>query len=143
MQTGHIREDVRARRCGMSFWRSKQIKEARKPHECAYCGRTIRVGERYSRETGTYEGEFDDYCLCDRCSWFVRETKIHEDELGCLTDDLFGCDIVRCPSCGSSNCRYYGLTKDKMFMYCECKECDEWWAADLSIEGLEYMMRPR
>ena len=43
----------------MSFWNST-THIARKLHRCEYCGKQIGVGEQYSRETGVYDGEFND-----------------------------------------------------------------------------------
>ena len=50
----------------MSFWNSR-TRIARIPHRCEYCGKQIEVGEQYSRETGVYDGEFNDYSMCSRC----------------------------------------------------------------------------
>lgn len=40
---------------------------ARKPHECASCGRTIAVGERYVRHRSMYEGSWWSEACCLPC----------------------------------------------------------------------------
>ena len=41
----------------MSFWKSAEHK-ARKKYRCELCCKTIQVGEKYSRQTGVAEGEY-------------------------------------------------------------------------------------
>lgn len=120
----------------MSFWSSTEIKRARKPHKCLYCGRTIQQGEAYSHECGTYEDEFQHYDLCIRCRYLCNEYE-HDDTLGEFHDTLWDNDLISCPSCGSINLRAYEFSHDMMSCECECDNCDEKWEADLTIEGLE------
>lgn len=46
------------------------IKEptAKKPHWCEFCLGRIRVGVKYFRFAGTFEGDFYSYALHQRCS---------------------------------------------------------------------------
>lgn len=119
----------------MSFWSSKRHK-ARKEHYCQYCGKTIAIGEEYDRETGIYEGEFNDYCLCERCKWVIENIDTGSDELGDFNSTIFEYDLASCPSCGSINLREYDFSDDMQTMECECDKCDNTWVADLSITGL-------
>jgi hypothetical protein len=41
--------------------------KARKQHKCCECNRTIEPGERYSNESGKWEGEFRIYKTCPDC----------------------------------------------------------------------------
>jgi len=120
----------------MSFWKSREHK-ARKVHKCLYCGRTIEVGEIYDRETGVFEGDFNDYCLCLRCLFLVDKYERNGDELGNFYDTLLEQYLMPCPSCDSINLRTHNFSKDKMSCECECGSCGEKWTADLSIEGIK------
>jgi hypothetical protein len=62
----------------MSFWNSKTIKKTRKQHKCEFCGRIILIGSSCSSESGTYEGNFQHYYLCNRCVKFID---VHSCEL--------------------------------------------------------------
>lgn len=44
------------------------IRKARKPHKCEYCEKEIMVGEKYSYESGKFEGDFFTRTLCIPCS---------------------------------------------------------------------------
>ena len=127
----------------MSFWNSKNIKAAKKEHTCQYCGRTIKKGESYTRETGTYEGSFSDYCICGRCNWFLQMQYDLEDGIGTFEADLFDYDLITCYECGSSSLRKSVIADDTMSMECECRICGENWVADLTIEGLGHAMQNR
>lgn len=50
----------------MSFWRSTQ-QLARKPYRCEWCCQRINVGDLYSREVGTFDGDFQNYALHPEC----------------------------------------------------------------------------
>ena len=50
----------------MEFYTETHPK-ARKEHTCHICRGKIRKGERYSRESGKYEGEFSDRVTCKLC----------------------------------------------------------------------------
>lgn len=49
----------------MEFYKEK-YPVAKKEHICHICGGIIKVGEKYSRETGSYDGFFD-RCTCRSC----------------------------------------------------------------------------
>jgi len=118
----------------VSFWNSRKHK-ARKEHRCQYCGKKILAGEIYHRETGIYESEFNDYCLCERCRWVLTNIDNESDELGDFLDAIFELDLVSCPSCGSINLREYEMSDNKQSMECECDKCDTKWIEDLSLNG--------
>ena len=120
----------------MSFWNSR-YRKARKEHRCQYCGKKIQIGETYSRETGSYMGEFNDYCLCARCRavWTDMATSWC-DELGEFQEDLFENDLVVCPHCGSMNRHDYDFSEDMQSITCECLDCGKEYTADLSAEAI-------
>lgn len=124
----------------MSFWNSIKRK-ARKEHSCIYCRKTIAKGEEYSRETGTFEGDFNDYCLCLRCAWLIDTFETDNEYLADIWETLFNNDLIPCPSCGSNNLREYDMIENKQEMECECDKCNEKWVADLSIEGLKEIIQ--
>ena len=120
----------------MSFWNSIKRK-ARKEHSCIYCRKIIAKGEEYSRETGIFDGDFNDYCLCLRCVWLINTFETDKEYLADIWETLINNDLIPCPSCGSNNPRECSMIENKQKVECECDECDEKWVADLSIEGLK------
>lgn len=124
----------------MGFWNSVKRK-ARKEHRCIYCSKIIKKSEEYSRETGTFAGEFNDYCLCLRCLWLIETFASDNEYLADIWETLFNNDLINCPSCGSSNLRDYMMLENYLKMKCECDNCDEKWVADLSVEGLKEILR--
>ena len=104
----------------MSFWNSR-TRIARIPHRCEYCGKQIEVGEQYSRETGIYEGEFNDYSLCSRCkgAWTYLSGE------------------YCCPICGGFNLREYDFADDMLSVECQCDKCDRKYMVDLSEEAIK------
>lgn len=121
----------------MSFWNST-THIARKLHRCEYCGKQIGAGEQYSRETGVYDGEFNDYCMCRRCRevWTYLSGE-YSDELGCLFDDLVNSDVLRCPKCGSVDLSEYDFSDDMLSVGCECDRCGHNYTVDLSAEAIK------
>ena len=124
----------------MSFWKSRTHK-AKKEHKCQYCGKKILVGETYRRETGTYDGDFNDYCLCERCRWVLTNIDNESDELGEFYDAIFEFDLASCPNCNSINLRDFDFSEDMQTMECECDKCDNKYIVDLSIAGLKNTRR--
>lgn len=120
----------------MSFWNSR-YRKARKEHRCEYCGKKIKIGETYSRETGIYEGDFNDYAMCARCRAIWHDmTSSWSDELGEFRDDLFENDLVMCPACGSVNRQDYDFAEDMQSVTCECLDCGREYTVDLSAEAI-------
>lgn len=96
----------------MSFWNSETV-TAKKEHGCLYCGRKIMPREKYSRECGIYCGEFQHYCLCERCRYLCDEYE-HDDHLGDFLTTLTENDLVTCPACGSIN-----FCEEEIVNYCQ------------------------
>jgi DNA-directed RNA polymerase subunit RPC12/RpoP len=121
----------------MSFWKS-QYHIARKEHVCEYCNKKILVGEKYSRESGMYEGEFNDYCLCDRCRNIISYVKSESGdyELGTLFDDLNNSDFFACPVCHSIGPHEYSFPDNKMSIDIECDMCNHKFTVNLSEESI-------
>lgn len=75
----------------LEFYNKSQPK-ARKDHVCEFCGQAIRKGEKYSYETGKYEGEIFARKLCLVCKnildEFGRDSGESEFEWYWITDWL-------------------------------------------------------
>lgn len=123
----------------MSFWSSKHIKRTQKRHRCEYCGVGIEVGSSCYNEVGTYEGDFNNYYMCERCK-AARPEMSSEEELGRFEDDLLGSNIIVCPSCGDYNLREYVFSADMMHLDCECDACGTKWAEELGVENIRKMI---
>jgi len=122
----------------MSFWESKKIKKTRKLHRCAYCSGIIPIGSKCNNEVGTYEGDFDNYYLCERCLVFMDlYSDKSEIELGNLDDDLANTDLMECPKCKGYNHSKYDYNDDGQSIELECDECGHEWVLDLSLEAIE------
>ena len=51
----------------MEFYKRKDVKSARLPHDCHLCGCMIMLHEPYIRESGKWRGEFFDRCSHRHC----------------------------------------------------------------------------
>ena len=51
----------------MSNFYNNTHPKARKEHICDICGEKIKVGERYSKQVGTFDGDFYNNCYCLDC----------------------------------------------------------------------------
>lgn len=62
---------------------------ARKEHECMFCGRIIRKGEKYHRSTLVY-GYIYDWVECKKCQFVASELNMYDnyDDDG-LSEDAF------------------------------------------------------
>lgn len=122
----------------MSFWNSKKIKKTRKIHRCEYCGAIVPIGSSCNNETGTYEGDFNNYYLCNRCVTFMDIYRDKSEmELGDFSDELMNTNLLDCPMCGSYNRREYDYKDNMQSISLECDNCDHKWEVDLSLEALE------
>lgn len=124
---------------GMSeFWESKLIKAAKKEHKCLYCSKYIQIGESYWQEVGVYQGDFQHYCLCERCSFFIQNTEVADD--GYLSpSSLYEAihDRITCPTCGSRRISDMSTSEDEQYAECECENCDHKWTEDISLEAIK------
>ena len=120
----------------MSFW-NEDKRKARKEHKCYYCGKIIKKDELYYRETGVYDNEFYDYCLCERCRWIIDKYEEPGEDLSDFLEVIFNNDFLCCPKCGSINMREHEFSQDKMSCECECDNCGNTWVEDLSLEALK------
>ena len=50
----------------LEFYNS-YMRTARKTHQCEYCEKEIMVGEKYSYESGKFDGDFFTRTLCVSC----------------------------------------------------------------------------
>jgi hypothetical protein len=127
----------------MSFWNTIEIKKTRKPHKCAYCGRIIPYGSSCESNSGTYEGDFCYYHICNRCVKFIYvyncdlEDGFSEGDFYDYINDL----SVACPECTSL---YHDHEWDNTCMICEyeCDDCKHKWNVDYSM-GVTDEPKPR
>lgn len=56
----------------MDFYDTK-IHKAKKVHKCEFCEKTIEVGERYSYESGKFDGDFFVRKLCLDCRSILND----------------------------------------------------------------------
>lgn len=75
----------------LEFYNQSQPK-ARKGHVCEFCGQTIHRGEKYSYESGKYEGDVFVRKLCLACknilAGFCGDSEEEEFDWWCVTDWL-------------------------------------------------------
>ena len=122
----------------MSFWNSVHVKKARKQHQCAYCFCNIQEGIPCWHETGTYEGEINDYYLCERCEKLISSGGVWFDgsELGEFEDSLWETDFINCPECKSNNIYIEKYYENNTRGHAICEDCDNNYEIDLSAEHL-------
>lgn len=130
----------------MSFWNSRHVKKTQKTHKCAYCGSKIPVGSSCFHETGTYDGDFNDYRLCERCGRLInnyRNEFCSENEIGEFTEDLVNTDILDCPNCHKARFSEYDFSEDSLSIEIECDNCDHTYTVDLSFEAIDEFLRSK
>lgn len=66
----------------LEFYNS-YIRTARKSHKCEYCQKEIMVGEKYSYESGKFDGDFFTRYLCVLCYKILNAYMYDAD------DDIF------------------------------------------------------
>lgn len=128
----------------MSFWNSRQVKKTKKEHRCIYCRCKIEVGSSCWHETGTHDGDFNDYRLCKRCRHLFtnyRNDFCPDSEIGEFFEDISNCGILKCPNCHRDSCGEWEISHNKQSIEIECDDCDHHYTADLSIEGIDKFMR--
>lgn len=118
------------------FWKSIKTK-ARKEHRCIFCEKIIAPGETYWREIGTFQDDFNDYCLCDMCKDIVTELYTGE-ELGDI-DDIFG-EYVWCknPECNSSSLDWERIGETTRYK-CYCDNCGNEFEVDFHEEFKKHL----
>lgn len=89
---------------------------ARKEHKCWICGETIHRGERYSRESGKYDGVFHDDAVCASChvyrDEYLEESGYGEYDVWEITDYLH--DYFCRKHCDPDACENDELTCQKI-----------------------------
>ena len=128
----------------MSSWNSRHVKKTKKEHKCIYCRCKIEIGSSCWHETGTCDGDFNDYRLCERCHHLFTvysQEFCPDSEIGEFFEDLLNCGIIECPNCHEDSYREWELSGDKQSIEIECDNCDHKYVVDLSIEGIDKFMR--
>jgi hypothetical protein len=83
-----------------------------------------------------YEGDFNNYYLCNRCEEAIIEWDIDLSDgfsVGEFRDYAYGNKLADCPKCNSNNHREYEWSEDGMFCHYECDNCDNIWTADYTL----------
>ena len=90
------------------------VYKAKKAHKCHLCCKEIQVGEKYSRESGKWEGEFFDRCSHLHCSEIIRtfcsENRENEYDIDWIIDWL---SDKYCYACGERE------TCEVIILHCE------------------------
>jgi len=124
----------------MSFWNSRHLK-ARKQHICIYCNKAILPGETYWRETGTFDGDFNDYCLDEVCKVAVHKFVENGEELGNLFESLTAQGIVECPDCKSDYVSFKRRENGTHKYHCTCNRCDREWEIEITEEMINEVVK--
>ena len=123
----------------IEFWNSVIVKKSRKKYRCAHCGVVIDVGSSYSRESGKYDGEMQDYALCLRCRKLLDSNSeiwgLIDGELGEFHDKLVDSNFICCPECGD-RAGSYKYSDNMMKIEFFCDNCKNNFTIDLSSENL-------
>lgn len=86
----------------MSDFNEQRIVTARKVHKCEFCKKQIQPGERYSYESGVFEGDFYTRKLCPECfdmlDTFRKENGYGEFNWDWVTEWLHNLYCHDCPS---------------------------------------------
>ena len=83
----------------------QKIRTARKPHECCYCGGTIKEGEIYDWSKQIYDGQFYEWFSHMSCSRVASAIWDYADPDEGMSDQLFQdtcqevCREFICPDC--------------------------------------------
>ena len=120
----------------MSFWNSRNINKTRKEHMCIFCLSKIPIGSSCSHQSGMWEGEFNDYRLCNRCLKFIDEYKLDLSDgfsAGDFHEYIHEFDVLNCPNCGRDNHRDCEWSENSYKAEIECDNCGRIWTADVSM----------
>jgi hypothetical protein len=125
----------------MSFWNSTHISKSRKDHKCEFCNVIIPKNSFCWNEAGTFDDDFSNYYLCERCKKLICSgsetwTDDYDNELLNFYDCLYESDIINCPKCNSTDIDIVEYSDDRMSCKIECNECDNIYSLDLSAENL-------
>ncbi|WP_298546754.1 hypothetical protein [uncultured Parabacteroides sp.] len=52
---------------------------SRKEHKCMFCGGTIKVGQKYDRQTNVYDGQIYDWITHEECSTIAHKLDMYDD----------------------------------------------------------------
>jgi DNA-directed RNA polymerase subunit RPC12/RpoP len=123
------------------FWDSNYVKKSRKDHVCEFCYGKILQSSSCYHEHGKYDGEFQDYYLCERCRELVdsrdERWEWHESgELGEFHELFIDGGYIKCPKCGSNNYDKIDYSKDALSCTISCDNCDNEYKLNLSAENL-------
>ena len=122
------------------FWSSVIVKKSRKKHCCEYCGAVIEIGNSYSRESGKFEGDIQDYALCLRCRKLLDSNNptwaMDDGELGNFHDAFMDSRFIKCQKCNSSWVGDVIYSDDMTGVSITCDKCGEIYKVDLSAENL-------
>lgn len=113
----------------MSEFNSRRfINKSRKKYSCVCCEQEIPIGSSYIRFVGKWEGEFQNWAMCDFCDDYRNEfSPDWSDGITPLWDELqeSGQLDSKCKLCDSDDLEYdYSTHKDELEISCNCEDCD-------------------
>lgn len=125
----------------MSFWSSRRVKKTRKEHICLFCNAAIPAGSTCSHESGMYEGEMNNYYLCDRCRELLSSSQgpwvdPWDNTLGEFVDCLASTGAGSCPRCSKQHYSGFEFATDMLSAENECCSCGHVYIIDLSAKAL-------
>ena len=106
----------------LEFFNSKHP-QARKEYKCDLCNQKIKVGEKYHRYSGKYDGDmFDDkyHLTCQRIiNAYCEKMNDNEYDEYCICDWLQDEYCLDCRCYEEDNCTFYPLTCPKIRQHYE------------------------
>lgn len=110
----------------MNLWNNfRHIKNSRKEHVCVFCNQKIPIGSRYTRFVGEWQGDFQNWCLCDFCNDYYNYFNLDWSEgISDLSNELQECILsdYKCSSCGHERVDYEYSTAQSIIIF-DCDAC--------------------
>ena len=92
---------------------------ARKEHECMFCGRTIKKGEKYNRTTLLYDYVYD-WVQCEKCEFVSQELDMYNDcDSEGLSEEVFQENINEYVHCNHYDDNIDDISKDWQLPFIE------------------------
>ena len=92
---------------------------ARKEHECMFCGRTIKNGDKYHRMTLLNDYVYD-WVECEKCEFISRELNMYDDcDDDGLSEDVFQENINEYVYCNHYDDSIDDIAKDWQLPFIE------------------------
>ena len=124
-----------------TFGGGMRLVKTRKPHRCETCDRTIPTGTKAYYQDGMYEGNWQNWHMCQFCDQHVMfdAEEVYDDAFFIWASEQ---DFARCPICKGINpadgadgwrnspWRYTkrSWSEDQKTLLLECKLCGHKWS---------------